>query len=82
VSTNRSVRERLLPIFRKVFDDGSLDESVSTGTCAAWDSLGHIKLLVVIEQEFRFEPSPDEIMEMYANFKAVEGVVSRKRVLS
>ena len=76
--TNVSVREKLLQIFRYQFENCELDDTVRTATCAAWDSLGHIKLLVAIEQEFHFEPSPEEIVEMYTDFHAVERVVSGK----
>jgi len=78
VSTNGSVRETLIRIFRDQFEHPGLDETVTTATCAAWDSLGHIKLLVAIEQEFHFEPSPEEIVAMYTDFHAVERIVSGK----
>jgi acyl carrier protein len=55
--------ERLLDVFRDVFDDGALeirDETVAADV-AAWDSLNHVKLVVAIEEAFGIEFSNREI---------------------
>ena len=76
--TDTDLRQKLIRIFRHQFDDGTLDETVSTMTCESWDSLGHIKLILAIEQEFGIEPVPAEIIAMYADFPAVERFVADK----
>ena len=72
------VRQRLLRVFRGELGNSSLDERVSVQNCSTWDSLSHIKLLVAIEEEFGFEPSPDDIVKMFSDFSTVEKVVSRR----
>jgi len=72
------VRQRLLRVFRGELENSSLDERVSVQNCSTWDSLSHIKLLVAIEEEFGFEPSPDDIVKMFSDFSTVEKVVSRR----
>jgi acyl carrier protein len=72
------VRQRLLRVFREALENSSIDERVSIQNCAAWDSLTHIKLLVAIEEEFGFEPSPDDIVKMFSDFSTMEEVISRR----
>lgn len=71
-----TVKDRLLLLFREEFEDPGLDERVSTASCPAWDSLVHIKLLMAIEQEFGFEPTPDDIAAMYSDFHTIERLIS------
>jgi acyl carrier protein len=55
--------ERLLDVFREVFDDDSLelrDETVATDV-PDWDSVNHVKLVVAIEEAFGVEFSNREI---------------------
>lgn len=72
------VRERLLGVFGKEFGEGFAGERTTIQSCSAWDSLGHVKLLVAIEHEFGFEPSPEEIVEMFSDFGTVERVISKR----
>ncbi len=48
------LRPRLLECFRAVFPDASDDQlaASSTETNPAWDSVAHITLITVIEEEF------------------------------
>jgi acyl carrier protein len=55
--------ERLLDVFRDVFDDDALeirDETVASDV-PDWDSLTHVKLVVAIEESFRVQFSNREI---------------------
>jgi len=72
------IGERLLHVFREEFGTDTIDQRVSTQSCSAWDSLGHIRLLIAIECEFGFEPSPEEIVEMYSDFQTIERIVARQ----
>jgi acyl carrier protein len=57
------VMERLLDVFREVFDDERIelrDETVAADV-PDWDSLNHVKLVVAIEQAFGVEFSNREI---------------------
>lgn len=55
--TREEVYERLINVFRDVFDD---DTIVVTDTTTAediddWDSFEHINLIVAVEEEFSFK---------------------------
>lgn len=58
--------EQLNQVFRRVFDDPSLD--VSTETTAndvpGWDSLSHVNLIVVVEQTFKVKFSNKELLAL------------------
>lgn len=72
------VRERLLGVFGKEFGESFAGERTTTQSCSSWDSLGHIKLLIAIETEFGFEPSPEDVVEMYSDFRTIERVISKR----
>lgn len=52
--TETSLRERLLECFRAVFPDLNEEQILSSSveTNANWDSVAHVTLLTVIEEEF------------------------------
>lgn len=51
------------------------DENTSQKTCAEWDSLRHLNLIVELEMEFDVSFEPEEIAQMTS-------VVSIERVLN
>lgn len=57
--------ERLVAVFREVFDDETL--MISAATCAEdieeWDSLSHVQLIVALEQEFGVRFTSREILK-------------------
>lgn len=57
------ILRELTPIFREVFDDDSLIPSAGmvAADVAEWDSLGHIRLVVAVEQHFGLEFTTAEI---------------------
>ena len=69
--------DRLLDIFREVFDDDELvitDETVAADV-DGWDSLAHINLVVAIEKGFDVSFTTQEIA-------ALENVGGLKRLLA
>ena len=55
--TREEVYNRLLPVFKDVFDDRRIsinDDTVSTDI-VGWDSLMHIQLIAAIQDEFGIE---------------------------
>jgi len=52
--TEAEVYERMVPVFRDVFDDDALVPvpEMSADDVEEWDSLSHIRLVVSLEQEF------------------------------
>jgi acyl carrier protein len=62
------INERLTKVFRKVFDDESIELSpeLTANDVDSWDSLSHINLLIAIELEFGIEFKQNEI-QSFAN---------------
>ena len=61
-----NTRDSLQNIFRDVFDDEQLQlrDELSPETLAAWDSLGHIRLISALEDELQLSFTLDEIEAM------------------
>lgn len=66
MSARKAIIERVTPIFRDVFDDGSLvvTEQLDASQVPQWDSLAHISLVVALEGEFGIEFTTEELAEM------------------
>ncbi len=64
--TREQVYERLVAVFREVFDDESIeihDETVADDV-DGWDSFEHINLVVAIEDEFDFKIPMGKVVTM------------------
>lgn len=72
--------ERLLPIFRNVFDDDNLVINVSTTAkdLYGWDSLAHIRLIVAIEKSFGLRFSAAEISNVENVGQMAELILSKQ----
>jgi acyl carrier protein len=57
-----SLDSRLQSVFREVFDDPALAISgdFSPTTCADWDSVRHVELLIATEEEFGIKFTTEE----------------------
>jgi acyl carrier protein len=71
---------RLEGIFRLVFDDAEFDfsTSLSRDDLPAWDSLGHIRLVSSVEEEFGVELSIEEIESLTSVGRLVSLLEGRK----
>lgn len=73
------ILQRINRIFRIVFEDEDL--VISEETCAddinEWDSLQHINLIAMLEQEFGIEFDIDEIISMENVGDMVKAISSR-----
>ena len=58
--------DKLIPIFRNVFDDDELiiNETTKAGDIYEWDSLAHIRLVISIEKVFELRFTTDEISNL------------------
>ena len=58
-----TIDERLVEIFRMVFEDEGLQPSASTTAAdvEGWDSVAHITLIFAIEEEFGFQFNSSEL---------------------
>ena len=64
--TREEVYERLVAVFREVFDDETIeiqDETVADDV-DGWDSFEHINLVVAIEDEFGFKIPMGKVVTM------------------
>ena len=60
------VYERLVAVFREVFDDETieLEDSTVADDVDGWDSFEHINLVVAIEDEFNFKIPMGKVVSM------------------
>ena len=58
--------DRIRPIFAALFNvpAGSVGPATSQQDLAAWDSLGHLNLVLELEQEFGISLAPEEVERM------------------
>ena len=66
--------EKLAPIFRDVFEDDTIvpHPAMTAAEVEDWDSMGHIRLMVAIEEALRIKFSTSEI----SSFKNVGELVA------
>lgn len=71
------MEEQILNILRELFEDESLDETCTQKTCAKWDSMNHINLVITLEEHFGVSLDPDQIWNM-TSFQEICNVISRE----
>ena len=55
----------------------SINEDSSPDNIESWDSLNHMNLIVVLEEEFDFQFTDSEIIEL-VNFSLIKAVIKEK----
>jgi len=80
---NSDLTSRLTVIFRRVFDNETLNVSrgITADDVEGWDSLTHINLIVAIEREFKIHFTTREIAGLQ-NVGELMDLVSRKAGVS
>jgi acyl carrier protein len=60
------LHERLVEVFRQVFDDDNLTltDETTADDISEWDSVAHINLMFTIEQEFGVRFNGNELAEL------------------
>ncbi|MBF0296811.1 MAG: acyl carrier protein [Magnetococcales bacterium] len=78
-----TILDRLRPIFHETFQDSSIvvTESLSMGDLAAWDSIGHMSLIMAVEKAFGFQCSLEELVDL-DDVRDLIGLVERKLAVS
>ena len=73
--------EKLLPIFRNIFDDEDLiiTDLTTANDIDGWDSLAHIRLIVAIEKYFEISFSASEISELKNVGEMVSLILKKKK---
>ena len=69
------LEKRIRGIIREVFEisEDETNEEYSMDNVDLWDSMGHMKLLVALEEDFGMQFNIDEVMEMvkYSRIKEI-----------
>ena len=73
------IRKRLEATFREVFDDDALTltDGFTRDDLEAWDSLGHIRLISAIEEDFGLTLTLEEI-ELMTSVAAIESTLAAR----
>jgi len=58
------MRERIKKVMKDTFDLDDVLDNVSQETCAQWDSMHHLQLVVCLETEFGISFEPEDIVEI------------------
>ena len=75
-----NIFDKLIPIFRNVFDDDELiiNETTKAEDIDEWDSLAHIRLVISIEKVFELRFTTDEISNL-ANVGDTAKLIMKKQ---
>jgi len=59
-----NTKDRVLNVFSKVFNlnDNQIDKSTRKEDIESWDSIGHLSLIMGLEEEFQIKLTTDEII--------------------
>lgn len=68
----RVIADKVRSTMSKVFglDEASISDSSSQDSIEKWDSLGHMNLVVALEEEFGVQLTDDQVIELL-NFKLI-----------
>jgi acyl carrier protein len=70
---NDLIKMKIISVIQKVFEIEQIDENTSQQDIEKWDSLGHLNLIVALEEEFDVLFEPEEIAEM----TSVQKIISK-----
>lgn len=73
------MEQKVLEILKRLFELDNIDETCSQDTCAKWDSMGQLNLVVELESEFNIELEPEDIGEM-KSFEDIIRILKAKLV--
>ena len=67
-------------LFRQVFDDDRLDVAVDTrrSDVADWDSVAHVKLILILEEEFGIRFTEDEVSSIKTVGELLDAIETHK----
>lgn len=72
------IEQRLEKVFRETFSIESVPATLSQKTCAEWDSVNHLNLILALEAEFGVTFEPEEIAAMQ-DFESVASTLSQAK---
>ncbi len=69
--TRAEIETKLLEVFKQAFTRGFSGTNHSVHSVEDWDSLSHIRLILLIEQEFSLMIDPDQLADLYTSFENI-----------
>lgn len=78
--THTEILDRLQPIFRDLFDDDTIEvtDSTTANDIEDWDSLAHLQLINLVEDEFGIHFSLGEINNFANVGEMVDAIVKHR----
>lgn len=73
---NNNIKELFAVILKVPVD--SIHDETRPATLEKWDSLQHLILVSSLEEEFDIDIDPEEVVEMYTDFKTFCQIILRK----
>ena len=75
------IEQRIMNIMMTVFEipDKEINEESSPDTIESWDSLKHMNLVIALEEEFDFEFSDSETVELLS-FKLIIAILKENGI--
>lgn len=72
-----SMEDRILNVLKQTLGLAQVDTTASQQTCAEWDSMNHLRLIIEIESEFDVSFEPEEIAEL-KSYDAIKNILEKK----
>ena len=73
------MREIIKGIIMDTFGLADVPDDISQKTCAEWDSMHHLQLVIGLEMEFDISFKPEDIIEMLS-LDDIEKITKLKRI--
>jgi acyl carrier protein len=74
-----TIEDKVLEVLKETFELDSVDKTISSQTCPAWDSMGRLNLIADLEEAIGVSIEPEEFGEMNSVDEIVR-VLKRKGV--
>jgi len=73
------IKERIFKTISTVLDTplAEIDENSSADNVANWDSIGHLNLILALEEEFNIT-IPDDMVGNLVNYKLIEYIINEQ----
>lgn len=73
------IKERIFKTISTVLDTpiGEINENSSSDNVTNWDSIGHLNLILALEEEFNIS-IPDDMVGNLVNYKLIEYIVNEQ----
>jgi acyl carrier protein len=77
--TNEQIKEKIIATMSSVFNiaTAEIKDNASSDTLPNWDSIGHMNLILALEEEFNLIFSDEETVEMI-NLKLISYIINEK----